>query len=288
MSKMRAGFIGMGDIGLPMAKNVVTKGFETTVCGHVRRQPIEEMVALGAKESPHPKGVAENSDAVIIMVQNDKQAEEVIFGNNGLMEGLHDGAGIILMGTFAPAFCRRVESEGKPKNIDVLDGPVVGARMGAAAGTLGISVGGDPHVVERYRPLIETMGTITYCGLLGMGQIVKLSNNICATLNAWVLYEAMNWGIANGGDEKTLIEHIKIGSGNSFTAQNWEWIKSMFTDPPPPTYYVGVKDMNHVLEIGTDLRLPCYFTALAAERLKGPPPQLLEGPLTTEWSERKD
>ena len=62
----------------------------------------------------------------------------------------------------------------------------------------------------------------------------------------------------------------------------------MFTDPPPPTYYVGVKDMNHVLEIGTDLRLPCYFTALAAERLKGPPPQLLEGPLTTEWSERKD
>ena len=288
MSKMRAGFIGMGDIGLPMAKNVVTKGFETTVCGHVRRQPIEEMVALGAKEAPHPKEVAENSDAVIIMVQNDKQAEEVIFGHNGLMEGFKDGAGIILMGTFAPAFCRRVEDEGKTKRLEVLDAPVVGARMGAAAGTLGISVGGDKDIVEKYRPLIETMGTITYCGPLGMGQIVKLSNNICSTINSWVLYEAMNWGIANGGDEKTIIEHIKIGSGGSFIAQNWEWIKSMFTDPPPPTYYVGVKDMSHVLDIGKDLRLPCFFTALCNELLKGPPPKLLDGPLTTEWIKSKD
>ena len=288
MSKMRAGFVGMGDIGLPMAKNVVTKGFETTVCGHVRRQPIEEMVALGAKEAPHPKGVAQNSDAVIIMVQNDKQAEEVIFGHNGLMEGFKDGAGIILMGTFAPAFCRKIEDEGKTKKLEVLDAPVVGARMGAAAGTLGISVGGDKDIVEKYRPLIETMGTITYCGPLGMGQIVKLSNNICSTINSWVLYEAMNWGIANGGDEKTIIEHIKIGSGGSFIAQNWEWIKSMFTDPPPPTYYVGVKDMSHVLDIGKDLRLPCFFTALCNELLKGPPPKLLDGPLTTEWIKSKD
>lgn len=285
--KMRAGFIGLGDIGLPMAKNVVTKGFPTTVCGHVRRQPVEEMIALGARETPHPRGVAENSDAVIIMVQNDRQAEEVIFGKDGLMEGLHDGAGIILMGTFAPAFCRRVEAEGKPKHIEVLDAPVVGARMGAAAGTLGISVGGDPQVVEKYRPLIETMGKITYCGPLGMGQIVKLTNNICATVNAWVLFEAVNWGIANGGDEKQLIEHIKIGSGNSFVAQNWEWIKSMFSDPPPPTYYVGVKDMSHVLEIGRELRLPCFFTALCCELLKGPPPRLLSKPLTTEWTQPK-
>lgn len=279
---MKAGFIGMGDIGLPMAKNVVTKGYETTVCGHVSRQPIEEMIALGAEEAPHPKGVAENSDAVIIMVQNDTQAEEVIFGTDGLMEGLKTGSGIILMGTFAPDFCRKVAEAGKPKQIDVLDAPVVGARMGAAAGTLGISVGGDKDIVEKYRPLIETMGAITYCGPLGMGQIVKLANNICSTVNTWVLFEAVNWGIANGANEEMLVKHIQNGSGGSFIVQNWEWIKSMMCDPPPPTYYVGVKDMSHVLDIGKDLRLPCHFTALCCELLKGPPPPLLEGPKTSQ------
>jgi len=274
---MKVGFIGLGDIGLPMAKNVVKK-FEVTVCGHVRRQPVEEMVALGAKEAPHPKGVAENSDVVIIMVQNDQQAEEVIFGQNGLMEGLKEGSGILLMGTFAPAFCRKVAEAGKPRKIDVLDAPVVGARMGAEKGTLGISVGGDEAVLEKYRPVLETMGRITYCGPLGMGQIVKLANNICATVHAWVAFEAVNWGIANGADEEMLVKHIQNGSGSSFIIQNWEWIKSMYTDPPPPTYYVGVKDMSHVLEIGKELRLPCPFTALACEMLKGPPPKLLDKP----------
>ncbi|MFO8010483.1 MAG: NAD(P)-dependent oxidoreductase [Dehalococcoidia bacterium] len=273
---MRAGFIGLGDIGLPMAKNLVTKGFDTTVCGHVRRQPIEEMVALGAREAPNPKGVAENSDAVIIMVQNDKQAEEVIFGADGLMEGLKDGSCVLLMGTFAPAFCRRVAEAGAPKNIDVFDAPVVGARMGAEKGTLGISVGGDKEKLEKYRHLIETMGKITYCGELGMGQIVKLANNMCAIGNSLLLAEAVNWGIANGADEDMLIEHIKIGSGNSFSAQNWPWLKAMWTDPPPPTYYVGAKDLSHSLNIGLELRQPCPINALLCELQKGPPPRIGE------------
>ncbi len=288
MAKMRAGFIGMGDIGLPMAKNVVTKGFETTVCGNVRRQPIEEMVALGAKEAPNPKGVAENSDAVIIMVRNDAQAADVIMGPNGLLEGFKDGSAIILMGTYAPDFMRNVAEAGKPKKIDVLDAPVVGARMGAAAGTLGISVGGDPDAVEKYRQLIETMGTITYCGPLGMGQIVKMANNICATVHAWVAYEAVNWGIANGAEEEMLVKHIQNGSGSSFIIQNWDWIKSLYTDPPPSTYYSGAEVMSHVLEIGLQLRLPCPFTAMTCELTKGPPPRLLEGPLTSGRTQSKD
>jgi len=273
---LKAGFIGLGDLGLPMAKTVVTKGFETTVCGQVRRETIEEMTGLGAKEAPHPKGVAENSDAVIIMVQNDRQAEEVIFCTNGLLEGLKDSSGILLMGTFAPSFCRRVAEAGASKNIDVFDAPVVGARMGAEAGTLGISVGGDKEKLENYRALLETMGTITYCGPLGMGQIVKITNNMCAIGNSLLLAEAVNWGIANGASEEMLIEHIKIGSGNSFSAQNWNWLKWMWTDPPPPTYYVGAKDLNHALTIGLEMRQPCPISALMCELQKGPPPKILE------------
>lgn len=270
----KAGFIGLGDIGLPMARNVQKKGFPTTVCGHVRRQPIEEMVALGAKEVKTPREVGQNSDAVIIMVQNDKQAEDVIFGADGLLEGLGEGTGMILMGTFAPAFCKRVAEAGVPKSIDVFDAPVVGARMGAEAGTLGISVGGDKEKLEKYRPLIETMGKITYCGELGMGQIVKIANNMCAIGNSLLLAEAVNWGIANGADEEMLIDHIKIGSGNSFSAQNWGWLKSMWTDPPPPTYYVGAKDLSHALNIGLELRQPCPISAILCELQKGAPPRI--------------
>jgi len=270
-----AGFIGLGDIGLPMARNVVKKGFPTTVCGHVRRQPIEEMMKLGAKEVKTAKDVALASDATIIMVQNDKQAEEAIFGHDGLMQGIKPEDGILLTGTFAPAFCKKVAEAARAKGADAFDAPVVGARMGAEAGTLGISVGGDKANLERFRRLLETMGRITYCGDLGMGQIVKLVNNMCATINAWVASEAINWGIRNGASEKLLIEHVKIGSGNSFSVQNWEWLKSMWTDPPPPTYYVGVKDLNHVLQIGMEIRQPCLFTALACELLKGPPPKIL-------------
>jgi len=271
----KAGFIGMGDIGLPMAMNVVKKGFPTTVVGHRRREPVEEMKSLGAVEAVTPKALAAAVDATIIMVAMDQQVEEIVFGPDGLMEGIKPEDGILLMGTYAPALCRKVAEATRAKGADAFDAPVVGARMRAAEGTLGISVGGDEKNLERFRPLLETMGGITYCGDVGMGQIVKLANNMCATLNSAALVEAINWGIRNGASEKMLVEHIRNGSGNSWSAQNWEWLKTMYTDPPPPTYYVGAKDMTHVLQIGLELRQPCPFVALRCEQLKGPPPKIL-------------
>ena len=273
---VKVGFIGLGDIGLPMAKRVVTGGFETTVCGHVRRAPIEEMKGLGATEVKTPREVARSSEAAIIMVQNDKQAEEVVFGPDGLLEGVKEGDGILLMGTFSPAFCKKVAEAAK--KADVFDAPVVGARMGAEAGTLGISVGGDKDRLEKYRDVLERMGRITYCGDLGMGQIVKLVNNMCAITNAWVAAEAIAWGMKNGAGEDLLVEHIKIGSGNSFSVQNWGWLKTMWTDPPPPTYYVGAKDLSYALAIGHELNQSSPIAALVCELAKKGPPKEFSRP----------
>jgi len=274
----KAGFIGMGDIGLPMAKNVVTKGFPTTIVGHRRREPIEEMKSLGAVEVSTPKEVAEASDATIIMVQTDQQAEEVIFGANGLIEGIKEGDGIILTGTYRPSFCRTVAEAARAKGADAFDAPVVGARMGAAAGTLGISVGGDKDNLERFRPLIETMGKITYCGDVGMGEIVKLVNNMAAIIQGRVAYEAIGFGIACGASEEMLVEHMRNGSANSFAIQNWEWLKSFMTDPPQPTYYVGAKDLGHALEIAHEVGQPCPISGLVCELQISGIPRLPEGP----------
>jgi len=271
-SAMRVGFIGLGDIGLQMGKRIVTGGFQTTVCGHVRRAPIEEMKNLGAHEAKAPREVAQASDVTIIMVQDDKQAEEVIFGPAGLLLGVKKGDGILLMGTFSPAFCRKVAESASPKGVDVFDAPVVGARMGAEAGTLGISVGGDEKAMEKYRPVLERLGKITYCGHLGMGQIVKLVNNMAAIINARVAYEAIAWGMRNGATEEVLVNHMKNGSGGSFVVQNWGWLKSMMTHPPPPTYYVGAKDLSYALAIAHELGQPCPIAGLVCElQFMGPP-----------------
>ncbi len=274
----RVGFIGLGDIGLPMAKRIVIGGFETTVCGHRRRAPIEEMKRLGAKEVKTPREVAEATEVTIIMVQDDKQAAEVVFGPDGLLEGTKVGDGILLMGTFSPAFCRRVAEAAESKKVDVFDAPVVGARMGAEAGTLGISVGGSKFRLDKYRPVLERMGKITYCGQLGMGQIVKLVNNMAAIINARVAYEAIAWGMRNGASEEMLVNHMKNGSGSSFVVQNWEWLKSFFKDPPPPTFYVGGKDLRYALEIGHEIGQPCPIAALVCELQKTGPPKLPEAP----------
>jgi len=270
--KLRVGIIGLGDIGLPVAKRIVTGGFETAICGHKRRAPVEEMKSLGAKELKTPKEVPQASDVTIIMVQDDKQAEEVIFGLAGLLLGVKEGDGILLMGTYSPAFCKKVAAAAIPKGVNVFDAPVVGARMGAEAGTLSISVGGDEKVMEKYRQLLERLGRITYCGPIGMGQIVKLVNNMAAIMNARVAAEAIAWGMRNGATEEMLVNHMKNGSGGSFVVQNWGWLKSMWTYPPPPTYYVGAKDLSYALAIAHEVGQPCPIAGLVCElQFLGPP-----------------
>jgi len=266
------GFIGMGDIGLPMAKRIAAK-YPTTIVGHRRREPIEEMKKLGAKEVGTAREVGENSDAVIIMVQNDSQAEEVIYGPNGLLNGMREGSGILLMGTFRPKFCVRVYEDARKKKVDVLDAPVVGGRMGAEAGKLGISVGGDQKVLEKYRDVLETMGKVTYCGPIGTGQIFKLANNMCAVVNSRMAYEAISWGIRCGAKEEDLVKYMAAGSGSSYILLNWDWMKSIASmDPPPPTYYVGAKDLQYALEIAFEMLQPCPITALVKElQVSGPP-----------------
>ena len=262
----RVGFIGLGDIGLPMAKRVVTHGYEVTVCRHVRREPIEEMKRLGAEEVKTPKEVAAASDVTITMVRDDNDTREVILGPGGVLEGAKEGSGIIMTSTLSPAFCRKVAEAVKAKNIAVLDSPVTGTRMRAETGELGLMVGGDRELMERYRPILETMGKIIYCGELGMGETVKLANNMALMINVVAAYEAISWGIRNGADEQLLVELMKMGTGNSWAVQNWEFVKSINVDPPPVTFYLGAKDLDYALKIGHEIRQPCPLAALCEER----------------------
>lgn len=260
------GFIGLGDMGLPMAKRILTCGFEVTVYGHRRREPVEMMKSLGANEVKTPKEVAQLSEVTIVMLPDDNVTGEVVLGYNGVMDGAKDGAGIILMGTLSPDCCRKVDNIARAKNVDVLDAPVTGASIRAETGELGIMVGGDKEVVEKYRPVLEPMGKILFCGALGSGQIVKLANNMVLQINIHAAFEAISWGLKNGADEDLLVELMKMGTASSWVVQNWEFVKSMNTDPPSPHHWLGAKDLDYVLRIGHELKQPCPLTAFVRER----------------------
>jgi 2-hydroxy-3-oxopropionate reductase len=262
----KVGFIGLGDIGLPMAKRVITHGYEVTVCAHRRREPVEEMKKLGAREVPSPEAAAQASDIVITMLRDDADTGELILGEGRLLEGAKEGSAIIMMSTLSPAFCRKVAEAAGARDIGVLDAPVTGTRLRATTGELGIMVGGDRKLLERCRPILETMGKITYCSDVGMGQVVKLVNNIALMINLQGAYEAISWGIRNGADEKLLVELMKTGTANSWVLQNWEFVKSMNVDPPPVTFYLGAKDLEYALTIAHGMGQPCPLAEQCRER----------------------
>jgi 2-hydroxy-3-oxopropionate reductase len=265
----KIGFIGLGEVGLPMARRVISHGYVVTVCGHVRREPVEEMKKLGAKEADSPKGVAQVSDVIITAVRDDPQSDEVILGSHGVMEGVRDGSGIIMMSALSPRFCRDVGRVAETKGVGVLDAPVTGTRLRAATGELGIMVGGDKKLVEEYRPILETMGRVIHCGELGMGEIAKLASNMAVMINVQGAFEAISWGVKNGADEELLVELMKLGTADSWVVQNWEFVKSMNVEPPPATFHLGAKDLDYALRIAHEVGQPCPLAALCEERFVG-------------------
>lgn len=262
----RVGFIGLGDIGLPMAKRVITHGYEVSVCAHIRREPVDEMRKLGAREVRTARSIAQDSDVIITMLRNDVDTAELILGSGCVLEGTKAGSAIIMMTTLSPAFCRKVADVAGRRDVGILDAPVTGTRLRAITGELSITVGGDQKLLERCRPILETMGKIIYCGGPGMGQVVKLVNNMALMINLQGAYEAISWGIMNGADEKLLVDLMKMGTANSWVLQNWEFFKSMNVAPPPVTFYLGAKDLEYALRIAHEMKQSCPLAELCEER----------------------
>jgi len=260
MKGEKIGWIGLGNIGLPMARRLVGQGFDVTVCGHVRRGPVEEMKRAGAKEVGSPRELAEVCEVIFSMVRDVPQTEEVLFGGNGLWEGLRRGQVLILSSTLSPDFCRRIaERAEQEKGIPVLDAPVSGGPWGAEAGTLTFFVGGDEAVYRRCRPILEAMGrNIFYLGRNGTGQVAKLANNLMLWANTLAAKEAAALAERAGLDRETLFETIKVSTGDSWAVRNWEALMDLLATTETPVLELIYKDMELALEFArhSGLRLP--------------------------------
>ena len=214
------GFIGLGIMGKPMARNLLKAGYPLTVWN--RSQPsIDELARDGASPGSSPDDVARQSDVIITMVTDSPDVEKVALGPRGIIEGARPGLVHIDMSTISPAVTRRIAARLAEKGIEMLDAPVSGGDTGAQAGTLSIMVGGKEEVFGRCRPIFEVLGrTIVYCGPSGAGQTVKLCNQIVVALNNLAMCEALLFATKAGVDTRRMLEAVGAGAASSWALLN--------------------------------------------------------------------
>jgi 2-hydroxy-3-oxopropionate reductase len=207
----RVGFIGLGIMGMPMARNLMEAGYELMV--HNRSpEKAEELGKEGATVAATPREVAQKSDVVITMLPDSPQVREVVAGENGVLEGISEGALIIDMSTISPVVTEELAEAVKEKGASMLDAPVSGGDVGAVEGTLSIMVGGDAADFQRAKPLLESMGkTITHVGPTGAGQVTKAANQVVVALTIEAVSEALVLGSAGGVSPQKILEVLSGG-----------------------------------------------------------------------------
>ena len=210
------GFIGLGIMGLSMAKRLIEAGHKVTVYNRTASK-AESLVKIGAKQAATPRDAAKGNEIVIGIVTDSPDVEAVFLGKDGAIHAAEKNALFIDMSTIAPETARKVGQALKEKGIAFLDAPVTGGDIGAREGTLSILVGGEKADLERAREVFNVMGKrITHCGPQGAGQTVKACNQILCAMNMMGIVEALHLARLSGIEQSLVVEALTPGAGGSW------------------------------------------------------------------------
>jgi 2-hydroxy-3-oxopropionate reductase len=211
----RIGFIGLGLMGQPMARNLLAAGYKLVVHNRTRSR-ADQLAEQGATTVDTPKAVAERSDVIITMLPDSPDVEKVLAGKHGLLDGIREGSLIIDMSTISPVTTRSLSERVQQKGASMLDAPVSGGDVGAIEGTLSIMVGGSEADFGRAMPLFEVMGrTIVHVGDIGAGQVTKAANQIVVGLTIAAVSEALVLGSKGGVSPGKILDVLGGGlAGN--------------------------------------------------------------------------
>jgi 2-hydroxy-3-oxopropionate reductase len=214
------GFIGLGIMGKPMARNLLKAGYPLVV--HNRSQAaIDELVAAGATAATSPREVAARSDVVITMLPDSPDVQAVVLGPNGILAGARSGSVLIDMSTIAPAVTRELAAEAAKVGMSTLDAPVSGSDQGAINGTLAIMVGGDDATFARCQPILGVLGrSVVHVGGVGAGHTVKLVNQIIGMATLEAVSEGVLVAAKAGLDLDTVLQAIGGGAARSWMLEN--------------------------------------------------------------------
>ena len=258
---LKVGYIGLGLMGKPMAKNILNAGFPLVV--HNRsRAAVDELVAAGASPAWTPAEVARQVDVVITNLPDSPDVEQVALGENGIIEGAHEGLIFIDHSTIKPATARSIAAALAEKGVSALDAPVSGGDIGAINGTLTIMVGGEAAALEKVMPVLEAMGkSITLVGDAGAGQIAKVCNQIMVAAQMVAMGELLVLSQKAGADPQKVVAAIKGGAAQCWTLD----VKPprLFAGNREPGFkaYMQAKDLNIVLDTAREYGVPLLGTA---------------------------
>jgi 3-hydroxyisobutyrate dehydrogenase-like beta-hydroxyacid dehydrogenase len=258
------GFLGIGAMGEPMVRSLLKAGFPVTIAAHRRREAVERLTAEGAKEAADAATVAAASDIVITMVPDAPQVEDALFGDRGAAKGMKAGSVAIDMSTISPIASKRFADRLGANKVDFVDAPVSGGPARASTGTLTIMVGAAPATFERVEPVLKAMGTPTLLGGVGMGETVKLVNQVIIASVMIANAEAMVFAQQAGADLEAVRKVIATATGSNYLLDQWL----------PKTWFAGTfqggfamdllrKDVAAALDAARATKYAMPLTALA-------------------------
>lgn len=263
------GFIGLGIMGRPMARNLIKAGHGLVV--HNRSQAaVQELVGLGARAADSPAAVAREAHLVILMLPNSPDVEQVALGPRGLLEGARAGQIVVDMSTISPIVSQKVGAALAAKGVRMLDAPVSGGEKGAIEGILSIMVGGDRAVFDEVLPVFQAMGkTITHLGPLGSGGFTKLANQIIVAVNLTALAEALTLAAKAGLDIELTLKALAGGLAGSrcLDQKTPNYLAHEFK----PGFKIDLhyKDLGLIMDAARALGVPLPTTAVVQELFSG-------------------
>lgn len=261
------GFIGLGIMGRPMARNLMKAG-RSLVVYDVVGSAMEEVVGDGAKPASSCAEVAASAPVVITMVPDSADSEAAILGANGVLEGASEGSVVIDMSSIAPATSQKIAAACEAQGVDFLDAPVSGGEPGAVSGTLAIMVGGKKEVFDAHLGIMEAVGaSIVLCGGYGAGNTTKLANQIMVAANIEAAAEALTLAKKAGLDPNTVFEAVKGGlaGSNVLNAKGPMMIDGNFE----PGFRIALhhKDLNNAILTAHELGVSLPVTSLVQQML---------------------
>jgi len=260
----RLGFIGVGAMGLPMARNLLRAGYPLTFCTR-RDAAAEALGAAGGERATDASAVAAACDVLLTCLPADAEIAATLLGEAGALAALRPGAAIIELSTASPEIVRALAEAGAPRDIAVLDAPVSGGVGGAEAASLSIMVGGEAATLERCRPILATLGQQLYhVGPVGMGKVFKLCNQYLNGATTALVGEALTLGAKAGADLALLVEVISTSSGAS-RALTGAAPALLAATPPPIGFRLDLmrKDVGLALALGNAVGAPLATGAVA-------------------------
>lgn len=258
---MKIGFIGLGIMGKPMAKNIMKAGYELVVNTH-NPKTIEDFVALGAEGAKSAAEVAEKADVIITMLPNSPQVRQVCLGEGGIIETGTDRTVVIDMSSIDPTESKAIAAELAKKGIDMLDCPVSGGEPKAIDGSLSVMCGGKKETWDKYYDLLMTMaGSVVYVGPIGSGNVAKLANQMIVASNIGAVAEALTFAKKAGTDPELVYKAIRGGLAGSTVLDAKAPMMLSGNYKPGFRINLHVKDLTNALNAAHAINMPVPMTA---------------------------